>query len=69
MQDWITNLNHPNVVYCDVFAAMADNDGYARSELVVPDGVHFTIKGNQTVGETIAAKIMELVNQDLIHFS
>ena len=41
VQDWITNLNHPNVVYCDVFAAMADNDGYARSELVVPDGVTF----------------------------
>ncbi|MBN2150273.1 MAG: SGNH/GDSL hydrolase family protein [Candidatus Lokiarchaeota archaeon] len=44
------------VIFCDVNKAMRGDevDMFARPELVLPDGVHFTEAGNQACGEAIA---------------
>ncbi len=43
-------------IFCDVNKAMRGDEvnKYARPELVNPDGVHFTVAGNQACGEAIA---------------
>jgi lysophospholipase L1-like esterase len=69
VREWIETLGHPNVMYCDVYGAMADEEGYARPELVVADGVHFTIKGNQTVAETNVSRILDAIALNTVHFS
>jgi lysophospholipase L1-like esterase len=69
LREWVDQLGHPNVMFCDVYAAMAEEDGCARTELMVADGVHFTIKGNETVGETIASRILEAISLNQVHFS
>jgi lysophospholipase L1-like esterase len=69
IQDWIAEQNMPNLVYCDIYTAMSDDDGFARSELVIPDGVHFTPKGNQAVGECIASYVIEAVKSQKIVLS
>lgn len=54
-----------NVYYCDIFASMQDNNGRARKELVVPDGVHFTQEGNKVFGETLGKKIIEIIERKI----
>jgi lysophospholipase L1-like esterase len=52
-----------NVYYCDIFAAMQDQNGRARKELVNPDGVHFKQEGNKAFGEALGKKILEILNE------
>ncbi|MHA1339000.1 MAG: SGNH/GDSL hydrolase family protein [Promethearchaeota archaeon] len=49
------------VYFCDIFSAMADENGFARKDLVIADGVHFTHKGNKVFGETLANCILKII--------
>lgn len=52
-----------NVFFCDVNAAMRLDvpEKYAKPDLVIADGVHFTFAGNKACGEAIARCIAGLV--------
>ena len=52
-------------VFCDVNKAMRGDEvnKYARPELVLPDGVHFTEAGNKACGEAIAKCIAAAVKK------
>jgi lysophospholipase L1-like esterase len=52
-------------IFCDVNKAMRIDDRmkFARQDLVVADGVHFTVAGNQACGEAIARCIAAAVKK------
>jgi lysophospholipase L1-like esterase len=48
--------------FCDVWDAMREsNTNFAKSKLIQPDGVHFTLDGNQTCGETIGKTLVSIL--------
>nr|MDO8109302.1 SGNH/GDSL hydrolase family protein [Candidatus Sigynarchaeota archaeon] len=51
------------VIFCDVNKAMRaeDEKKYAKPQLVVLDGVHFTPEGNKACGEAIARTICHVI--------
>jgi lysophospholipase L1-like esterase len=52
-------------IFCDVNKAMRGDEvnKYARPELVLPDGVHFTEAGNKACGEAIARCILAILKK------
>jgi lysophospholipase L1-like esterase len=63
LKNFVDQQADPMMYYCDVFNAMANEDQDMRVGLYVPDGVHFTIAGNQTCGEVIARSIQIILNE------
>ena len=55
-----------NIIFCDIFTAMADEKGRALKELVGPDGVHFTPEGNHAFGECLGKTMLEIIRENTI---
>nr|MDO8087289.1 GDSL-type esterase/lipase family protein [Candidatus Sigynarchaeum springense] len=57
LKTYIQGFNDPYILFCDVYEAMSTDDGYMIDGLCYADGVHFTVAGNQVMGETVARTI------------
>ncbi|MHA1821429.1 MAG: SGNH/GDSL hydrolase family protein [Promethearchaeota archaeon] len=69
LRDEIKSLaNKLNVYFCDVYEAMLDpaDNKQARAELVILDGVHFTVEGNKVVGSKVGNCIVEALKKEEI---
>ncbi|MEX2714729.1 MAG: SGNH/GDSL hydrolase family protein [Candidatus Sigynarchaeota archaeon] len=54
LRSYVEGLNNPGILFCDVHDAMSTSDGYMIDGLCYADGVHFTMAGDQVMGETVA---------------
>jgi lysophospholipase L1-like esterase len=57
LKAYVEGLNNPDIVFCDVHEAMSTDGVYMTPGLCVADGVHFTLAGDQVMGETVAQAI------------
>jgi lysophospholipase L1-like esterase len=58
LQAWVIGLNRSDILFCDVYRNMRNAEGY-MIEGLSSDGVHFTSKGNEVCGQTMAQVISD----------